>query len=316
MTADRRDQRRLRVAFFGMGDEFMLIPLRRVAMAHDVVAAVAPHRPEGRVAKTLGPLASPLRAVRSGLYGRDDLRVIARRSKIPLFSVRKQDIGRLESRLADAGPDVCCIAGFPWILPPSLLGVPQYGFLNVHPSILPAYRGPSPLFWMFRNNDPTGGITIHRLDAGEDTGPIARTESIDVPQAVSGVTWLRTCSDVGARLLLETLDALAVGRLEYRENPETSPTARASRPDPDVDYVDWDRWGHQRIFHFLRGVMPHWYTPPLLRTVDRSQLVPRESHEATDEVPVRTLEYRRGGARVRCLDGWIEFASRSRRFPH
>jgi methionyl-tRNA formyltransferase len=69
-------------------------------------------------------------------------------------------------------PDLVLCIGFPWKIPPDALGVPKYGIVNGHPSLLPRYRGPSPVAWAIRNGEPEVGFTFHYMDAELDTGNI------------------------------------------------------------------------------------------------------------------------------------------------
>ena len=69
-------------------------------------------------------------------------------------------------------PDVALCIGFPWKIPPDALAVPRHGIVNGHPSLLPRYRGPSPVSWAIRNGDPEFGFTFHYMDAELDTGNI------------------------------------------------------------------------------------------------------------------------------------------------
>ncbi len=68
--------------------------------------------------------------------------------------------------------DVVFVITFPWKIPAHILSIPKLGFFNFHFALLPSYRGASPVFWQIRNGEPFGGLTIHRMDEGWDTGPI------------------------------------------------------------------------------------------------------------------------------------------------
>jgi methionyl-tRNA formyltransferase len=78
----------------------------------------------------------------------------------------------LVAGLAGYQLDLLVVYGFNWRLPASVLGVPKFGVLNVHTSLLPRYRGPAPVLWAIRNGDPEVGLTIHRMDERFDAGPI------------------------------------------------------------------------------------------------------------------------------------------------
>jgi methionyl-tRNA formyltransferase len=81
-------------------------------------------------------------------------------------------MGRLAGMLRPLEPDLIFTTGFSWKLPSELLTLPRLGSVNAHPSVLPRYRGPNPLYWHFINDETQGGLTMHRMDADFDTGPI------------------------------------------------------------------------------------------------------------------------------------------------
>ena len=88
--------------------------------------------------------------------------------------------GRLAPLLRAYDPDLLLCLGFPWLIPRDALAVPRLGAVNTHPSPLPRYRGPNPLGWMFRNDDPEMGLTFHRMDDEFDTGAILAQGSVPV----------------------------------------------------------------------------------------------------------------------------------------
>jgi methionyl-tRNA formyltransferase len=85
---------------------------------------------------------------------------------------------RLAPLLRAYDPDLLLCLGFPWLLPPDALAVPRLGGANIHPSVLPRYRGPNPIGWAFRNDDAEIGLTIHRMDDSFDTGGILAQASV------------------------------------------------------------------------------------------------------------------------------------------
>ena len=83
-------------------------------------------------------------------------------------------------------PDVLLVFGFNWRLSPDVLAVPRLGALNIHPSALPKYRGPSPVLWAIRNGDPCMGLTVHRMTDRIDAGPIlAQVDDLPLPDRVT-----------------------------------------------------------------------------------------------------------------------------------
>jgi methionyl-tRNA formyltransferase len=156
--------------------------------------------------------------------------------------------------LADLQPDLIVVACFPYIFPPTLLELPRYGCLNLHPSLLPAYRGPLPLFWMARQGERRAGVTLHFLDEALDTGDIVAQTAFDWPDGISGVDLERRCAEEGAKLLPAALQQLAQGgELPRRPQPQQG-SSYFSWPTQQ-DFVIPTHWEARRAFNFLRAAV-------------------------------------------------------------
>jgi methionyl-tRNA formyltransferase len=159
--------------------------------------------------------------------------------------------------LAKLAPDVACVACFPYRIPTALLNVPPAGFLNLHPSLLPAYRGPAPLFWTFRNGEQQTGVTVHFMDEGLDTGDIVLQAPLTLPDGISGHAAETRCAALAGQLLVEAVQALADGRLPRRPQPagghyDPWPSLAAFTLSP--------AWSARRAFNFMRGTA-EWRQP-------------------------------------------------------
>ncbi len=156
------------------------------------------------------------------------------------------------ARAARLAPDLLAIACYPRVLDERWLTLAPRGAFNLHPSLLPAYRGPSPLFWQFRHGERRMGITVHRASARLDAGPVVSSADIAVlPGAGAGDVQARLVRK-GASLLVEALPAIEAGALRESAQDET----RASWfgwPDDDAFRVPTS-WTAERAFHFMRGV--------------------------------------------------------------
>jgi len=135
-------------------------------------------------------------------------------------------------------PDLIVVAAFSYLLPPAILEIPPYGCLNVHPSLLPRYRGPSPVATALLNGDAETGVSIMLMDSGLDTGPVLSQERVSVGEddTTGGLT-MRLATH-GARLLVSTMDEWLAGRLRpqpQRENDATF-SVRISAGDGRLDW--------------------------------------------------------------------------------
>ena len=109
-------------------------------------------------------------------------------------------------------PDVLLVFGFNWRLPPDVLAVPKLGVLNVHPSALPKYRGPSPVLWAIRNGDPYMGLTVHRMTERIDAGPVlAQVDDLPLPDRVTSQDVWELIKAALPELLTEALDRAVRG---------------------------------------------------------------------------------------------------------
>ena len=140
------------------------------------------------------------------------------------------------------------IAGcFPRILPPGWLRLAPGGALNLHPSMLPAYRGPDPLFWQLRHDERSGGVTLHRMTIRVDAGPILAQRRLPLAAEKAAEAIIETLAAAGAELI----GALLAGRLGA-ERPQDE-TRASWFPWPDAAARELPRrWGRARAERFLR----------------------------------------------------------------
>lgn len=117
-------------------------------------------------------------------------------------------------------PDLIVVAAFGQILRPKVLDLPQYGSLNVHASLLPRWRGAAPIHAAILHGDKETGITIMKMDPGLDTGPILNTNSIPITGDDTTGTLSPRLSELGANLLLETIQRYLAGEIKPEPQDE------------------------------------------------------------------------------------------------
>jgi methionyl-tRNA formyltransferase len=249
----------MRVIFFGALCAFSTAPLQLLLEAgHDLCAVMisSGRSISGRPITLLSPpQLTPIPIVDTAAS--PSIVSIAWQHQIPIYHINRLSAAETVDTLARLQADVACVACFPKRIPPALLGVPRRGFLNVHPSLLPRYRGPYPLFWMLRHGDRRFGVTIHFMDEQLDTGDIAAQAEVDLPDGVSGEEADSTLSQYSAELLLDVLRQLETGRLARRAQP----AGGTYFPVPhDSDFGIDTAWPAQRAFNFMRGT-DEWQRP-------------------------------------------------------
>jgi methionyl-tRNA formyltransferase len=145
-------------------------------------------------------------------------------------------------------PDLVAIACFPWLLPRPWRDRPPRGCVNLHPSLLPAYRGPAPLFWQFRAGETRTGVTLHAIDGGTDTGSVIAQQAVPFPDGIDTVAAETLTARAGARLLADWLaGGKTVGPPLPSQGAFRNPApAAAARIVPTT-------WPLRRAFNFIRG---------------------------------------------------------------
>ena len=141
-------------------------------------------------------------------------------------------------QLASFQPELIIVAAFGAILPPEVLSLPKFACLNVHPSLLPRHRGPSPVANTLLGGDELAGVTIMLMDAGLDTGPILTQEKVGISFVDSTGSLSSKLAEAGARLLLETLPKWLGGELRQQAQDETQATYSKLITSKDTE-IDW-----------------------------------------------------------------------------
>jgi methionyl-tRNA formyltransferase len=169
---------------------------------------------------------------------------------LPVVRLERAGLARaLGEWVAALAPAAVLVFTFPWRVPAAVLALPPQGFLNVHFAALPGYRGPEPLFWQLRNGEAAGAVTIHRMDADFDTGPVLLAEPVSIGPTDTHGLHRAQLAGRGAALALRLLASLR------GEEPALTPQPQ----DPSQAHY-WPRAS-------LADVCVHWPEPAL--TIDR-----------------------------------------------
>lgn len=245
----------MRVLYLGMSGEFSYLPLLALLKAGVAVCGVVAMG-EKTADSTPISLLTPQRTVSElsliNPFHLQHIVHLAWEHNIPAFEVIQLKHPDTVATLAALQPDVACVACFSRKIPPVLLALPRYGFLNVHPSLLPAYRGPAPLFWQFRQGEPHTGVTVHWMDEGLDTGDVVLQTAVSFPDGIPGSQADRLCAQAGGELLVQAIQQLPNGLPRL---PQSSMAVAASyHPWPKTaDFALSTHWSAKRAFNFIRG---------------------------------------------------------------
>lgn len=166
------------------------------------------------------------------------------------------------AELHGLSPDAVVTAAYGRFVPAALLSIPPLGCLNVHPSLLPRYRGPSPVVSAILNGDDVTGVTIMKLDEGMDSGPILAQREVSIRVGETGMELTHRLFDAGAGLLVEVLPGWASGRLRAAAQDErlATTTTLVKKSDGDIDWSlraeDIERM--VRAYRPWPGAFTHW----------------------------------------------------------
>lgn len=140
------------------------------------------------------------------------------------------------------------------IIPQAVLNQFSHGVLNIHPSLLPAYRGPAPIKQALLNDEVVTGVTIMRLDAGLDTGPIVAQRSLPIANEDSNVTLEKKLAELGADLLITVLPAYLAGTVSLQ--PQLTKDASYAAPLTRADGLITPNLTPRQIWNMYRALQP------------------------------------------------------------
>ncbi len=158
------------------------------------------------------------------------------------------------AELAQLEPDVIVTAAYGRILPRTVLDLPPFGCLNVHASLLPAYRGAAPIQWSIVRGEQETGITFMLMDEGMDTGPILAQESLVITDDMNAGQLSEQLAQLGARLLPQVLADWLAGRIQPQAQDETKAFAIPLLKRRDGE-LDWSK-SAQAVYNQIRGFYP------------------------------------------------------------
>jgi methionyl-tRNA formyltransferase len=204
--------------------QFAVPPLKALAAAGNEIAGVVTRidKPAGRGRNVAAP-AVKTAAVQMGL---------------PVYQPKRVREPAFIDELRKLDPEVIVVAAYGQILPKEVLVLPKYGCINIHASLLPAYRGAAPINWAIIRGDAVTGVTIMQMDEGMDTGAVLTQENLPIdPRDTSG-TLTEKLSTLGARLITKTLPLVQSGILKPMAQDESKVTL-APLLNKEDGLVDW-----------------------------------------------------------------------------
>ncbi|MGD2171552.1 MAG: methionyl-tRNA formyltransferase [Gammaproteobacteria bacterium] len=283
--------------------EFAVPALEALLADGQRVSAVytQPDRPAGRGRK-LTP--SPVKrcALDNGLNVRQ-----------PVDFKSAEDLDALQSLRAD----LMVVAAYGLLLPPAVLRAPRLGCINLHASLLPRWRGASPIQQAILAGDARSGITLMKMDTGLDTGEMIASRAIDIDPEWSAGELEAVLAPLAAELLLDTLEDIEPA-LRAARPQDDSRACYAPRLDKSQAEVDWNK-SRDTLLREIRAFNP-WPVSFTRLDGDNLRLWRASAADGEAGVPGEVVAHDRNGVYVRCGDGIIritelQFAGRKRCDP-
>ena len=232
----------MRAVFMGTPEIAATVLKSVLASEHEVVAVVTqPDKPKGRGHEMAFP----------------PVKEVALAASIPVMQPQRAKDEVFIEELAALHPDIILVAAYGKLLPKAILDMPKFGCINVHASLLPKYRGASPIQWAVLNGDEKSGVTIMHMAETMDTGDIILTEEVVLAEDETAGSLHDKLAEIGGPLLVKAMHALETGRApRIRQNEEEATYVKML--DKTMGNLDFSRPAVQ-LERFIRGLNP-WPT--------------------------------------------------------
>ena len=224
--------------------------------------------------------------------------------------VYSEDLGDQGAALAaDLSPDLILSAFYRSLLPDAVLAAAKIAALNLHPSLLPAYRGRAPINWVLVHGEQETGITLHHMARRADAGDIVAQRAVPIEPRATALSLYLAIEQAGIELLAEALPRVADGTAPRLAQDEAK-ASKVGRRRPEDGLIDWS-WPAARVDALVRAVAPPW--PGAFGAIDgrRVEIHAGEPEEEIaagprgDRPAPGTLDRNGGKVRVATADRWF-----------
>lgn len=226
---------------------------------------------------------------------------IALENNIPVYQPTKLRDGTASELIRRLKPDILVVVAYGRILPDDMLSIPQYGAVNVHASLLPAYRGAAPIQWAVLNGDKVTGVSTMYLASEMDTGDIIYTQETEIGEFETSGELFDRLMLMGAELLCRTLNDISAGTAP-RTAQDHSKASYVKMLDKSLSPIDWEKTPRQ-VIKWIYGLQP-W--PVATSEIDNKvfKIYSAEyTQTKTDKTPGSIVSAGKRGIEIACAGG-------------
>jgi methionyl-tRNA formyltransferase len=283
----------LKIVYFGTSD-FALEPLKVLCESgHEITAVVT--RPDSKGGRSLGLIQSPVKKLALDKN---------------LVVLEYQKINDAKSQLEELGADLFIVCSYGIFLPESILKLAKLYALNIHPSLLPKYRGAAPIRWALINGDKYTGVTIQKISKKMDTGDIALQKEMPIEVSDNVQSLSIKLSLLSGKMILELIDSINDGTIAFRPQDDDQATlARALEKEDGL--INWNKPAAE-VHNLIRGVSgwpgAYFFYHEKRIKVHESLVVevPEEIIKGKEFKPAEVvLADKRQGLVIKCKEGFI-----------
>ena len=283
----------MRIMFMGTPEFAVPVLEALIAAGHEVVLAVT--QPDKAAGRSKTPVPPPVK-------------LCAEAHGIPIFQPERVRRPEAMAELEKVEADLGVVVAFGQILPQALLDLPVHGCFNVHASLLPMYRGASPINHVILAGEKESGVTVMQMDAGIDTGSILLQEAVPIEEDETAETLADKLSQLGARMIVEAIGKLEDGTLTH--TPQAGETCYAGMLKKEMGLIDWKQ-AAEVIGRQIRGLLP-WpgsWTFREGRKIIIKKAVPEARDVLPNLVPGTVLKADRSGLLIQTGQGALRILS-------
>ena len=276
----------MRVVFMGTPD-FAAESLAALSRAGFEIAGVftQPDRPKGRGMKLAAC----------------ETKKLALELGYPVFQPESLKTGEAAELLRSLAPELLCVVAYGKLLPDEILAIPKYGAVNVHGSLLPRYRGASPIQWSVLNGDEYAGVTTMYLAHDMDAGDIIYQSAVPVGEYETAGELFDRLAKLGGELLVKTVSAIEAGAAPRRPQNHAEATY-VGQLDKSLCPIDWTGSPREIIKHVC-GLNPWPVATMELAGETLKVFAARYTDTVTDKAPGRVVSAGKDGLEIACGGG-------------